>query len=246
MLLMPAIDIQHGRVVRLQRGDFAQATVFGDDPLAWAREWRRQGAPALHVVDLDGAREGRLVNLDLVAAIAQESGVPVQFGGGVRSRTALAEVAALPLTWVIVGTSAVTNVDLLDEALAQLGERLVVGVDCEDGMVTTHGWQQRSQVSAQRFVGWLAEKGVRRIVYTDVARDGMLIGPDLEGVCDLLQATDVEIVLSGGIATLDDVRRIKTVAADLAGAIVGRALYEGAFTLAEALAILGGGYAAGE
>ncbi len=150
MRLFPAIDIQQGRAVRLRRGDFEQATVFGDDPVALAREWRSQGAQALHVVDLDGAREGRLVNIDLVTAIAEAVDVPVQYGGGVRSSDALKRVAASPLEWVILGTSAVTDTDLLGEALLLLGDRLVIGVDCEQSMVATHGWQERDERPALR------------------------------------------------------------------------------------------------
>jgi phosphoribosylformimino-5-aminoimidazole carboxamide ribotide isomerase len=238
--LFPAIDIQQGRAVRLRRGDFEQATVFGDDPVALAREWRSQGAQALHVVDLDGAREGRLVNIDLVTAIAEAVDVPVQYGGGVRSSDALKRVAASPLEWVILGTSAVTDTDLLGEALALLGDRLVIGVDCEQSMVATHGWQERSEMSAQRFVRALESKGVRRIVYTDVLRDGMLEGPNLEGLRELASSTRLEIVMSGGVSTLDDLRRIRRAAPNVVAVIVGRALYEGAFTLAQATAVLEG------
>jgi phosphoribosylformimino-5-aminoimidazole carboxamide ribotide isomerase len=234
----PAIDIQERRAVRLRRGDFADATVLAEDPVEQAREWERQGAEALHVVDLDGARQGGLVNFDLVLGIVDAVGIPVQYGGGVRSPEALATVAASGLEWVVLGTAAVTDLGLLDEALGVLGPRLVVGVDCERGICATHGWQERSEMSALHFVHILQERGARRIVYTDVLRDGMLEGPNLEGLHELTQATDLEIIMSGGINRLEDLRWVKREAGGVVAVIVGRALYEGTFTLAQARAIL--------
>jgi phosphoribosylformimino-5-aminoimidazole carboxamide ribotide isomerase len=236
--LFPAIDIQEGRAVRLRRGDFDDATVFAEDPVEQARAWERQGAEGLHVVDLDGARRGDLVNFGLVQAIVGAVGIPVQYGGGVRSSEALARVAASGLEWVVLGTAAVTDLGLLDEALADLGPRLVVGVDCERGICATHGWQERSEMSALHFVHLLRDRGVRRIVYTDVLRDGMLEGPNLEGLSELTQATDLEIVMSGGISRLEDLRWVKREAPGVVAVVVGRALYEGTFTLAQAKAVL--------
>jgi phosphoribosylformimino-5-aminoimidazole carboxamide ribotide isomerase len=236
--LFPAIDIQEGRAVRLRRGDFADATVFNDDPVDQAREWERQGADTLHVVDLDGARRGTLVNFEIVRAIVAAVGIPVEYGGGVRSPDALQTVAASAIDWLVLGTAAVTDLDLLDEALRVLGPRLVVGVDCERGIVATHGWQQRSEMSALHFVRLLKDRGVRRIVYTDVLRDGMLEGPNLEGLHELAEVTDLEIVMSGGISRLEDLRWVKREAPEVVAVIVGRALYEGAFTLEQAKAAL--------
>ena len=167
--------------------------------------------------------------------------MPVEYGGGIRSARSLALVAGIGVHWVVMGTAAVTALHLLDDAVNWLGERLVVGLDCSDGMVTTHGWQERSQMSAIRFSRVLAEHGITRVVYTDTARDGMLGGPNLIGLNDLAEATSLEIVLSGGIALLDDLRRVKKLEApNVVGVIVGRALYEKAFTLAEALAVFSG------
>ena len=239
MILFPAVDIQGGRAVRLRQGDFDRATVFDDDPVAAARSWRDQGAEAVHLVDLDGARGGRLVNFQLVERVAAELELPVQFGGGVRDRDALARVAASDMRWIVLGTAAITSADLLDAALDALGERLVVGVDCADGLVATHGWQRRSTMSAARFVRELGRRGVRRIVYTDVARDGMLGGPDLAGLTELAGETSLELVASGGVSTLSDLRSLRRQApATVVGVIVGRALYEGAFTVAEAIEAL--------
>lgn len=239
MRLYPAIDIQGGKAVRLRRGDFAQATVFADDPVARAQQWRDQGAEVLHVVDLDGARSGQLVNIEIVERIAAALDIPVEFGGGIRDRAALERVAGSAVRWVVLGTSAVTNGDLLQAAVDLLGDRLVVGADCIDGYIATHGWQERSQTSAAEFARHLESLGATRLLYTDVARDGMLEGPNVAGLEELAAATALEVIMSGGVASLDDLGAIRRVAADnVVGVIVGRALYDGRFTLAEATAAL--------
>ena len=241
MIVFPAVDIQGGKAVRLRRGDFDDVTVFGDDPVSLARLWQDQGAEALHVIDLDAARTGELVNFDILERIVKSLDIPVQYGGGIRSAGNLALVAGIGVHWMVMGTAAVTALDLLDDSVKVLGERLVVGLDCTDGMVATHGWQQRSQMSAIHFSKILAEHGVKRAVYTDTARDGMLGGPNLSGLRDLAEVTSLELVLSGGIALLDDLRHVKKLdLPNVVGVIVGRALYEKAFTLADALAVFAG------
>ncbi len=241
MIVFPAIDIQGGKAVRLRRGDFHDVTVFSDDPVELARHWQAEGAEALHVVDLDAARTGELVNFAMVEAIVKTLDIPVQYGGGIRSAKSLALVAGIGVHWVVMGTAAVTALDLLDDAVNWLEERLVVGLDCTDGMVATHGWRERSQMSAIRFSKLLAEHGVKRVVYTDTSRDGMLGGPNLIGLRDLAEVTPLEIILSGGIGLLDDLRRVKKVdAPNVVGVIVGRALYEKAFTLADAQMVFAG------
>ena len=166
MIVFPAVDIQGGKAVRLRRGDFDDVTVFGDDPVALARHWQDEGAEALHVVDLDAARTGELVNFDILERIVQSLDIPVQYGGGIRSAGNLALVAGIGVHWMVMGTAAVTALDLLDDSVKVLGERLVVGLDCTDGMVATHGWQQRSQMSAIHFSKILTDHGVKRVVYT--------------------------------------------------------------------------------
>ena len=241
MIVFPAVDIQGGKAVRLRRGDFDDATVFGDDPVALARYWQDQGAEALHVIDLDAARTGELMNFAILERIVKSLDIPVQYGGGIRSAKNLALVAGIGVHWVVMGTAAVTALDLLDDSLKWLGERLVVGLDCSDGMVTTHGWQQRSQMSAIHFSKILAEHGVKRLVYTDTARDGMLGGPNLVGLRDLAEVTSLELVLSGGIGLLDDLRRLKKLdLPNVVGVILGRSLYEKAFALPDALAVFAG------
>jgi phosphoribosylformimino-5-aminoimidazole carboxamide ribotide isomerase len=241
VILFPAVDIQGGRVVRLRGGDFAQTTVFADDPLEMARRWEELGAEALHVVDLDAARTGEPVNFALVQTIAATLTIPVEFGGGIRTAEALQRAAASDLRWIVIGTAAITRQDLLEQAVATLGDRLVVGVDCIDGYVATHGWMERTQMSAERFTRRLQQSGVLRIVFTDVATDGMMRGPNLPALVELASGTTLEIVQSGGISALDDLRRLVELAPpNVVGAIVGRALYEEAFTLPEALAALAG------
>ena len=239
MQLFPAVDIQNGRAVRLRGGDFARATVFDDDPIAAARGWHEMGATALHVVDLDAARTGGLINFALVAAIAAELPIPVEYGGGVRDLDSMERVASSQIEWIVLGTAALTSERLLETAVERLGERLTVGVDCADGMVATHGWKQRSQMSATSFVSHLETIGVRRIVFTDILTDGMMRGPNLTALVALAERTSLRVVQSGGISTLDDLRRLRAVAPpNVVGVIVGRALYDGAFSIQDALEAL--------
>ena len=241
MIVFPAVDIQAGKAVRLRRGDFKDVTVFSDDPVDLARYWQDQGAEALHVIDLDAARTGELTNFKIVEDIVKALDIPVQYGGGIRTPKSLAFMAGIGVHWVVMGTAAVTALGLLDDAVDWLGDRLIVGLDCTDGMVATHGWQQRSQMTAIRMVKVLAEHGVRRVVYTDTARDGMLGGPNLLGLKELAEVSELEIILSGGISLLDDLRRLKKLNADkVVGVIVGRAFYEKSFTLAAAQTIFAG------
>lgn len=239
MILYPAIDIQNGECVRLRRGDFADATVFSSDPVERARMWEQEGARALHVVDLDGAREGRLINVAIIEAIAGAVSIPVQCGGGIRTRADLELLAAGPVNRFVIGTGAVHDEEFLLEAVKLAGERLIISVDAEGGMVVTHGWQERSQVSAIRFARYLQEKGIAHIMYTDIDRDGMMMGMNLPAVKELASAVDMDFIASGGISKLDDLRRLKELdQPNISGVIVGRALYEGSFTVAEAHAVL--------
>jgi phosphoribosylformimino-5-aminoimidazole carboxamide ribotide isomerase len=239
--LFPAIDIQNGRCVRLRRGDFAAETVFADDPVAVARSWEEQGARYLHVVDLDGAREGAPRNWEVVSAIVAAVSMPVQLGGGVRTPEALERAAAAGVSRLVVGTSALLDEAFLRQALDAWGPRLVVGVDAEDGFVKTHGWVQSSDMPAVDFVRHLAELGVAEVVYTDISRDGMMQGVNARGIEALARKTTVQLIASGGVTDLDDLRALKTLEPlGVTGVIAGRALYEGRFTIAEAHAVLDG------
>jgi len=238
MIVFPAINIQGGKAVCAGHSDSGGDIAFGDDPVELARYWQDQGAEALYVVDLDAARTGELVNFSLVEQVVQVLQIPVQYGGGVRSAKALALMAGIGIHWVVMGTAAITARDLLDDAVNWLGDRLVVGLDCNAGMVATHGWQQRSQITAVRMTKILAEHRVRRVVWTDTDREGMLGGPNLRGLKELAEVSELEIILSGGIGVLDDLRRLRRLnEPKVVGLIIGRALYEESFTLPQAQAV---------
>lgn len=237
MQVWPAIDIRGGKCVRLRQGDYSQETVFHDDPVAAARLIAEQGVEYLHVVDLDGARSGRPVNGEIVAAIVQAVPLEVELGGGVRDDSAIDELLALGLARVVVGTSAVRNPEWFRDACRKRPGKLVLGLDARDGMAATAGWEETSAVPATRLAEQFRGEPLAAIVFTDIAADGMMAGPRLGSLAAMLSATDIDVIASGGVTTADDVRQIAELGA--AGCIVGRAFYEGALTLADALAAAG-------
>jgi phosphoribosylformimino-5-aminoimidazole carboxamide ribotide isomerase len=239
--LYPAIDLRGGRCVRLHQGDFARETVYGDDPVAVARRFVADGAPWLHVVDLDAARTGEPVNRAVVAAVAAAVDVPVQSSGGVRDEDAATALLDAGVTRVVVGTAAVEDPDLVARLAAAHPGRVAVGLDTRSGEVAVRGWTEGSGVPLADVVPRVAELGAAALVVTDIARDGTLTGPAVDGLAAVLAATPVPVVASGGIGTLEELRALATLDAGgrcLAGAIVGTALYEGRFTVAEAVAAL--------
>ncbi|MFI5004799.1 MAG: 1-(5-phosphoribosyl)-5-[(5-phosphoribosylamino)methylideneamino]imidazole-4-carboxamide isomerase [Solirubrobacterales bacterium] len=242
MILYPAIDIMEGSAVRLVKGDFAAKKVYDEDPLAAARAWVAAGAEHLHVVDLDGARAGQPVNLEHVRRIASELDVPVQLGGGLRTLEAISAALAAGAQRTILGTAAFTDPDLLERALAAHGpERVLVSVDVRGGWVATAGWTQTTEMTAAQVVASLHERGVTELVYTNVDRDGMLEGPDLDEVREIARAVRGRMLYSGGIGALADLEGLVALGEQsLAGVIVGKALYERRFTVAQARAALGG------
>ncbi len=241
MNLYPAIDILGGSAVRLRRGDYDEATVYDADPLAAAQGWVEGGARFLHVVDLDGARAGRPVNLDHLRRIAAATGVPVQYGGGLRSTAAIGAALAAGATRVVVGTAALTDPRMLAAALEEHSpQKVFVGIDVRDGRVATHGWLQRTEMRAADVLAQLSAGGVAGFVFTDIDHDGMLDGPNRQRIADVAAAAaGTSLIVSGGIGSLDHLRTLADVGA-LDGVIVGKALYEGRFTVAEALAALAG------
>jgi phosphoribosylformimino-5-aminoimidazole carboxamide ribotide isomerase len=240
MELIPAIDIRGGKCVQLAQGDYRRETVFGDDPVAAARGWRDRGATRLHVVDLDGAREGRPVNTEIVANIVKAvAPVPVQCGGGIRNPREALMLHDLGVARVIVGTTAVESAHLVARLVEELAEALVVSVDARDGVVMTHGWQRSGDAEATDVGEDLAAAGVARFVYTDIARDGMLQGPNLEALRAFMQAANRPVIASGGISTVGHLRAAAAVGAE--GAIVGTALYTGTLNFENALAALAQG-----
>jgi phosphoribosylformimino-5-aminoimidazole carboxamide ribotide isomerase len=240
MNLYPAIDIMEGCAVRLTKGDFEAKKVYDEDPLSAARAWVQAGARHLHVVDLDGARAGHPVNLRHVARIASELEVPVQLGGGLRTLQTIEDTLAAGAQRAILGTAALTDPQLLDAALARWPGQIVVSVDVRGGHVSTAGWTETSQSTAQELIEDLQARGVTDIVYTNVDRDGMLEGPDLQEVAAIARAVRGQLTYSGGIGQLADLEGLHALAEpSLTGVIVGKALYEERFTVAAARAALG-------
>lgn len=233
MEIIPAIDLKDGRCVRLYQGDFAQQTVYGDDPVAMARRWVDLGATRLHVVDLDGARDGRPTNTAAVLAIVQAAGVPVQLGGGLRREEDVTAALALGVERVILGTAAVEQTDLVARLVARFGAQVTVGVDARDGMVATAGWTETADVRAVELVRHMADLGVARVVYTDISRDGTLTEPNFEALAELIWPGGPAVVASGGIATVEQLARLAALGAE--SAIVGKALYDGKIDLPAAL-----------
>ena len=239
MILLPAIDIRGGRAVRLQRGDFARETVYADDPLEAARSFVEAGARSLHVVDLDGAREGRPVNLAHLRRIATELTVPVEYGGGLRSLVDVREALAAGAARVVLGTAALVDVEFLESVVETWGVRIVVAVDVREGHVSVSGWTKPTQMLPADAIRRMQRRGVNQFVYTNVDRDGMLDGPDLDEVRRVSDVVRGRFIYSGGIASLDDLRALRELRlVNLAGVISGKALYEGRFTVAEAVKVL--------
>lgn len=235
MEIIPAIDLKDGCCVRLYQGDFAQMTVYADDPVAVARAWQEQGATRLHLVDLDGARAGRPQNVAAVLAITQAVQIPVQLGGGLRREEDVEAALALGVERVIIGTAAIAETELVARLLNRFGEQIVIGIDARNGMVATDGWTVTSTVAATTLAAQMAALGARRIIYTDISRDGALSGPNFTALAELMRTDGPAIIASGGIATLDHVRRLVQLGVE--GAIIGKALYVGAISLPEALAV---------
>ena len=244
MILYPAIDIRDGHAVRLTRGDYAEETVYDDDPLEAARRWLGQGARALHVVDLDGARSGEPQNLEHVRRIAAEAEVPLQVGGGLRDPEAVTAALEAGADRVVLGTAALAEPELVEALAADHGERIVVGVDARRGQVAVEGWERETHAGAAESVSELAARGVRRFVFTPVEVDGTLAGPGMDQLQEVAHAAadaGVALIYSGGVGSLDDLRELRGTALEsLEGVIVGRALYEERFTVAEGQAALGG------
>jgi phosphoribosylformimino-5-aminoimidazole carboxamide ribotide isomerase len=234
MQIWPAIDLLGGACVRLQQGDYARQTVYSDDPAGTARQFEAEGARHLHIVDLDGARAGRPVNLDAIRAIVDAVDLECELGGGVRDEQAIESLLELGLARLIVGTAALKRPAWFRDMCSQFPGQLALGVDARDGMVATEGWLETSGVPAAQLVEQFEMSQLAAIVYTDIAKDGMLQGPNLAAIRNMQAATKLPVIASGGVTTVDDVAALA--AAGLAGAIVGRALYAGTLQLADALA----------
>ncbi len=239
MEVIPAIDIRGGKCVRLEQGDYARETVFGEDPAAMALRWEAAGATRLHVVDLDGARDGRPGNADVIERVLGAVSVPVQVGGGIRDIATAERYLDAGADRVVLGTAAVKDQTTLVNAVALFRERVMVGVDARNGMVATEGWVEMSDVRATDLVRRLSEFGVARIFYTDILRDAQLAGPNFDAIAEMVRVaaelpSPVSVIASGGISSVEDLRRLGTIGVE--GAIIGKALYTGALDLRDALA----------
>ena len=240
MILFPAIDIRDGKAVRLLQGDYERETAYDDDPVVAARRWVEAGARRLHVVDLDGARAGEPVNLGQVRRIVSAVDVPVQLGGGLRDSRKVAQAFSSGAARVVLGTAAVRDPDLAGALAAAHGDRVIASIDARAGKVAAEGWTEDSELGATDLIAELSRRGMRRFVFTPVEVDGLMEGPDLDSLRKVAAATDGEVIYSGGIGSLDDLRAVAELAlANLEGVIVGRALYEQRFSVAEARAALG-------
>jgi phosphoribosylformimino-5-aminoimidazole carboxamide ribotide isomerase len=239
VILFPAIDLKNGQCVRLVRGDMSQATVFNDDPAAQARIFEQQGFEYLHVVDLDGAFAGKPVNAEAVSDILSVCNIPVQLGGGIRDMATIERWLERGITRVIIGTAAVRDPSLVRGASRNFPGRIAVGIDARHGLVAVDGWARVSQVSAKEVGKRFEDDGVAAIIYTDIARDGVLSGLNLGATMDLARAVSIPVIASGGLGSIDDIRDLLLPErARLEGAIAGRALYDGRLDPAEALAMI--------
>lgn len=240
MLLFPAIDLKEGKAVRLLQGRMEDSTIYSDNPVDLAKEFERQGAEYLHIVDLNGAFTGEPVNDEIIRRIVGSVALKIQVGGGIRTLERIAELIELGVERVILGTIAVKNPDLVAEAVRRYGKRVIVGIDAKNGLVAVQGWAETTEMKAIDLGKAMKAMGVESVVFTDIARDGMLQGPNLESTVQMARETGLSVIASGGITTLDDLRNLQIEALKgvaLEGAITGKALYSGAFTLKEALEV---------
>lgn len=235
MKIWPAIDLRGGNCVRLKQGDYNQETVFGDDPGAMAQQWCEQGAECMHLVDLDGARDGLWINQDAVRNIIESINVPCQLGGGVREESTIELLLGLGVSRLIIGTKALKEPTWFSSMVEKFPQQLALGIDAREGMVATDGWLETSETTAISLARQFDHQPVAAIIYTDISRDGMMQGANIAGMAEMKQATSIPVIASGGVTTLDDVKKLRD--AGLDGAIIGRSLYDGVIDLSEAIAL---------
>jgi len=234
MQIWPAIDLRGGKCVRLRQGDYSRETIYGDDPADMARRWVDAGATCLHLVDLDGARDGAMVNLKSIEAIVAAAGVPCELGGGIRDEASIKLLLSVGLSRLVIGTKALKEPEWFRGIARQYPGKLALGIDAKQGMVATDGWLQTSSQRAIDLAQQFATEPIAAIIYTDIARDGMLAGPNLQAMQEMNDAVGLDVIASGGVTTAEDVKNLAAIG--VAGCIVGRALYEGNLTLPAALA----------
>ncbi len=240
MQILPAIDLKNGMCVRLLQGKKDRETIYSDDPARMALRWQGEGADYLHLVDLDGAFEGTSKNVEAIRSIVEATNIPAELGGGIRDMGAITKLLSLGLDRVILGTVAVTDPDLVRGAIERFGpQKIVVGIDASKGNVAVKGWEEISEVPALELTLKMKKFGVERIIYTDISKDGMMVGPNIAATKQLAQQSGLKVIASGGVSTLEDVRNVAALEPfGIDGMIIGKALYEGAINLKEALALL--------
>jgi phosphoribosylformimino-5-aminoimidazole carboxamide ribotide isomerase len=236
MEIIPAIDIRGGKCVRLLQGKYSEETVYGDDPLEMAKKFEAEGATRLHVVDLDGARDGAPTNLPIVARIAQTLKIPVQTGGGLRERDVVKRVLDAGIARAILGTKAAREPQWAQQIFAEFGDAIILGLDARDGFVSVSGWEESTQLPATHFAQTMQNFGCRRIIFTDIARDGTLAGPNAIALREIAEAVEIPVIASGGVHKTSDIRILKNIP-NVEAAIVGKALYEGTATITQLLAV---------
>ena len=233
MKIYPAIDIKDGKCVRLLRGSFDDVTVYGDNPAEMARKWESLGGEYIHVVDLDGALKGHGVNAEAIKEICKTVNVPVQTGGGIRSISDIEAKLECGISRVIIGTKAVSDADFVKEAVKRYGDKIVIGIDAKDGMVAIEGWEKTSEYQAVEFAKKMEEIGVKTIIYTDIATDGTLMGPNVDAMREMVNNTNMDIIASGGIGNIEHIKAL--IPTGVEGVITGRALYTGNINLCDAI-----------
>ncbi len=235
MLIYPAIDLIDGKAVRLFKGDYANMTVYNDNPVEVAQDFKRQGATHMHIVDLDGAKSGSTPNFDTVCAIKQATGLFCEIGGGIRNMDVIDRYMAAGIDRVIIGTAAVTDPDFLQQAVARYGDKIAVGIDIKDGFVAIKGWTEKSELQAFDFCAQMQAAGVRTLICTDISKDGAMQGTNHALYRELSAKFDMQIIASGGVSSMEDVTRLTDL--DLYGAIIGKAYYTGAISLKQAIEV---------
>lgn len=242
MDVIPAIDLLEGKCVRLYQGEYARAQVFHDNPAEVAKQWVEQGASMLHVVDLDGAKEGRPINAKAIEAIVQAVSVPVQVGGGLRDRASVKELFDIGVKRIILGTVAVEEPTLVEQLCQEFSGKIMVGIDARQGWVATHGWLETSEVTAVELAEKMTQLGISSIIYTDIHRDGTLSGPNLDTLRELVSKVSLPVIASGGVSSITDLLSLLALEPlGVSGVIIGRALYTGEISLKEALQAVGPG-----
>lgn len=233
MRIYPAIDIIGGQCVRLKKGDYSQKTTYAENPVEVAKKWESLGGEFIHIVDLDGAKSGDMPNFELISDIAAAVSIPIEVGGGIRDMECIEKYLKAGIYRVILGTSALKNPKLVEEAALKFGERIAVGIDAKDNKVAVSGWEDVSDVTALDFAKQMEKLGVKNIIYTDIATDGMLMGPNLSAMREMVEAVSINVIASGGVTTLSDIEALKDTGVE--GAIIGKALYTGNIDLSEAV-----------